>query len=97
MANIEELKDEAFEEVSGGANINTTNANGAHWQPTNVSMGTTFTYNGMLWYRVKPGDTLGSIAKTFGTNVNTLKANNPATIQNVNMIYAGDALVIRRA
>ena len=97
MANIEELKDEAVAEVSGGAKINTTNPNGAHWQPTNVSMGTTFTMNGLLWYRVKPGDTLGSIASKFGTTTATLKANNPATIKNINLIYAGDALVIRRA
>lgn len=97
MANIEELKDEAVEEVTGGAKINTTNPNGAHWQPTNVSMGTTFTQNGLMWYRIKPGDTLGSIAAKFGTSVNVLKANNPATIKNVNLIYAGDAIVIRRA
>ena len=97
MAHIEELKDEAVEEVTGGAKINTTNPNGAHWQPTNVSMGTTFTQNGLLWYRIKPGDTLGTIAAKFGTNVNTLKANNPATIKNINLIYAGDAIVIRRA
>lgn len=97
MANIEELKDEAFAEVTGGANVNTTNPNGAHWQPTNVTMGTTFTQNGLLWYRIKPGDTLGKIAATFGTTTATLKANNPATIKNVNQIYAGDAIVIRRA
>lgn len=97
MANIEELKDEAIEKVSGGAGVNTTNPNGAHWQPTNVSMGTTFTQNGLLWYRVKPGDTLGTIASKFGTTTATLKANNPATIKNISLIYAGDALVIRRA
>ena len=97
MTNFEELKDEAVESVSGGANINTTNPNGAHWQPTNVSMGPTFTQNGLLWYRIKPGDTLGKIAATFGTTTATLKANNPATITNINQIYAGDAIVIRRA
>lgn len=96
MANIEELKDEAVEEVTGGAKINTTNPNGAHWQPTNVSMGTTFTQNGLMWYRIKPGDTLGTIASRFNTTVNALKANNPATIKNINLIYAGDAIVIRR-
>ena len=97
MANMEELKDEAVEEVTGGARINTTNPTGAHWQPTNVSMGTTFTKNGLLWYRIKPGDTLGSIAAKFGTTTARLKANNPATIKNINLIYAGDAIVIRRA
>ena len=96
MENMKELNDEAVEEVTGGARINTTNPNGAHWQPTNVSMGTTFTRNGLLWYRIKPGDTLGAIASRFGTSVNTLKANNPATIRNINQIYAGDAIVIRR-
>ena len=89
------LNDEEIENVSGG--INTTNWQGAHWQPTNIAMGTTFTSYGFLWYRIKSGDTLGQIAAKFGTNINTLKANNPATIKNVNLVYAGDAIIIRRA
>lgn len=97
MENAEELKDELIEEVTGGAKINTTDPDGAHWQPTNVSMGTTFTRSGLLWYRIKPGDTLGSIAARFGTSEDALQAGNPATIQNTRMVYVGDAIIIRRA
>ena len=89
------LNEEEIEEVSGG--INTSNWNGAHWQPTNIPMGSTFVQNGFLWYRIKFGDTLSQIASNFGTTMNTLKANNPATIKNFNNIYAGDAIIIRRA
>ena len=101
MANFEALNDEAMEAASGGAakkaNTNTTNWQGAHWQAVQYPMGTAFTANGYLWYRIKSGDTLGNIAKTFGTTVNQLKLNNPATIVDVSKIYAGDAIIIRRA
>ena len=60
-------------------------------------MGTTFTAYGYLWYRIKSGDTLGQIANTYGTTTAQLKANNPATIIDINKIYAGDAIIIRRA
>ena len=93
---IEELKDEAVEAVSGGA-TNTTDWTGAHWQPTNVPMGTTFVQNGYLWYRIKNGDSLGQIANTFSTTPAQLQINNPKTITNINYIYAGDAIIIRRA
>ncbi len=96
MEDIKELNEEEIEEVTGGK-INTTNPNGAHWQPTNIAMGSTFTKNGYLWYRIKVGDTLGQIAARFQTTTARLKANNPATIKNVNMVYAGDAIIIRRA
>lgn len=100
MANFEALNDEAMEAASGGAsnrNVNTDNWQGAHWQPTQYSMGTTFTAYGYLWYRIKNGDTLGRIAQTYGTTPAQLKANNPSTIKNINQIYAGDAIIIRRA
>ena len=100
MANFEALNDEAMEAASGGtakkANTNTTNWQGAHWQ-ANQPMGTTFTAYGYLWYRIKSGDTLGQIANTYGTTTAQLKANNPATIIDINKIYAGDAIIIRRA
>lgn len=97
MENTEELKDEFIEEVTGGAKINTTDPDGAHWQPTNVAMGTTFTLDGRLWYRIKPGDTLESIAARFNTSAETLKASNPATIKNIRLVYVGDAIIIGRA
>ena len=81
---------------SGKGNINTTDWTGAHWQPQQYPMGTSFIENGRKWYRIKAGDTLSAIAKTFGTTVAQLQANNPATIKNVNQIYAGDAIVICR-
>ena len=92
---IEELKDQAVEAVSGGTN--TTDWTGAHWQPTSIPMGTTFVQYGYLWYRIKNGDSLGQIAKTFSTTTAQLQINNPKTITNINNIYAGDAIIIRRA
>lgn len=101
MANFEALNDNAVEAASGGAatnrKVNTTNWQSAHWQPTQYAMGTTFVAYGYLWYRIKSGDTLGNIAKTFGTSTNQLKINNPATIVDINKVYAGDAIIIRRA
>ena len=103
MANLEALNDEALATATGGAStgakneINTTDWQGAHWQPQQYPMGTTFTAHGFLWYRINVGDTLSQIAVTFKTTTATLKANNPATIQDINKIYAGDAIIIRRA
>lgn len=100
MANFEALNDNAMEAASGGAaktTVNTTNWQGAHWQAEQYTMGATFTAYGFLWYRIKSGDTLSAIAKTFGTTVNQLKINNPATIVDTSKIYAGDAIIIRRA
>ena len=97
MENVEALNEKELEAVSGGkGNINTTNWTGAHWQPQQYPMGTSFIENGRKWYRIKAGDTLSAIAKAFGTTVAQLQANNPATIKNVNQIYAGDAIVICR-
>ena len=98
MEDIKKLNEEEIEAATGGkSKVNTTDWTGAHWQPTDVTMGTTFTQNGYLWYRIQSGDTLGQIAATFGTTVKTLQANNPATIKKTSEIYAGDAIIIRRA
>lgn len=96
MAYFEELNDEAVESVSGGIRINTKNPEVAHWQATNVSMGATFTHDGALWYRIKPGDTLDSVAAKFATDVNTLRANNPSTLQGTDRVYVGDAILIHK-
>ena len=95
MSNMNTLNDEVLENAVGG--YNTTDPNGAHWQATGYKMGTTFVMQGMRWYRIQNGDTLGNIARTFGTTVEQLQKNNPKTITNPGMIYAGDAIVIRRA
>lgn len=50
--------------------------------------------NGTLYYRIAAGDTLGDIAKKYGTTVNKLLALNPH-IKNANLIYAGDSIRIQ--
>ena len=45
-------------------------------------------------YKIKSGDTLGKIAKAYGTTVAAIKAANPDKIKNVNKIYAGDVIRI---
>lgn len=45
-------------------------------------------------YKIKSGDTLGKIAKKYGTTVNAIKEANPDKIKNVNKIYAGDVIKI---
>lgn len=45
-----------------------------------------------MTYTVKKGDTLSAIAKVFNTTVENLVENN--NIQNPNMIYVGQVLVI---
>lgn len=100
MANMEALSDEAMEAATGGASnrkVNTDNWQAAHWQPTQYAMGSTFVAYGYLWYRIKNGDTLGAIAKAYGTTPAQLQINNPSTIKNINQIFAGDAIIIRRA
>lgn len=94
MAEI--LNDEEVAAASGGAaaKVNTTDWTGAHWQPTEYPMGTTFTAHGYNWYRVKPGDSLSVIAAKYGRTVQDLMYWNPKTIKNPNEIYAGDALVL---
>ena len=44
-------------------------------------------------YTIKPGDTLSSIAKRFGTTVQNILKKNPK-ITNPNLIYAYDKIVI---
>ena len=50
--------------------------------------------NGTLYYRIAKGDTLGEIAKKYGTTVNKLMALNPQ-IKDPNKIYAGDSIRIQ--
>lgn len=100
MANMEALNDEALEAANGGAaKVNTTDASGAHFQNTLITMGTAYYAEGrggkQLWYRVKTGDTLGAIAARYGTTVQQIQKNNPKTITNINDIYAGDCLFIK--
>ena len=99
MADIEELKDEAAAAAAGGTSYgtNTDDWTGAHWQPQNIPMGTSFVQYSRLWYRIKYGDTLAQIASSFGTPMAQLKANNPKTIVDISKIYAGDAIMIRYA
>lgn len=47
-----------------------------------------------MTYKIKKGDTLSKIAKTFGTTVSAIKAANPDKIKNVNKIIAGDTIKI---
>lgn len=97
MANMEELRDEALEAAAGGAaanNINTTDWTKAHWQPQNHAMGSEWIEFGHKWYRVKVGDALSVIAQKYRTTPEMIKKMNPATVANINMIYAGDALIV---
>ena len=100
MATFEALNDEALEAVNGGASVNAADNTPAwqrpHWQPENYAMGTTFEAYGYLWYRIKPGDILGRIARTYGTTCAQLQALNAATIKDVNKILYGDAIIIRK-
>ena len=50
--------------------------------------------NGAQYYKIVPGDTLGKIAKKYGTTVDRLMALNPH-IKNANLIYAGDTIRVR--
>jgi lysozyme len=45
-------------------------------------------------YKIKKGDTLGKIAKKYGTTTKALKVANPDKIKDVNKIYAGDTIKI---
>lgn len=47
-----------------------------------------------MTYKIKKGDTLSKIAKTFGTTVKAIQEANPNKIKNVNKIYAGDIIKI---
>lgn len=47
-----------------------------------------------MTYKIKKGDTLSKIAKTFGTTVKAIKEANPDKIKNVNKIYSGDTIKI---
>lgn len=45
-------------------------------------------------YKIKKGDTLTKIAKTYKTTVKAIKEANPDVIKNVNKIYAGQTIKI---
>ena len=44
---------------------------------------------GMIVYKIARGDTLGKIARRYGTSVQVIAALNPTTIRNINDITAG--------
>ena len=50
---------------------------------------------GFFIYQIVKGDTLGKIAKRFGTTVDKLLAANPK-IKNRNLIYAGDYIYVNQ-
>ncbi len=45
-------------------------------------------------YHIHSGDTLGAIARRYHTSVSAIQAANADKITNVNMIYAGDSIVV---
>ncbi len=48
----------------------------------------------MPYYTIKTGDTLGAIARRFGTTPEAIKRANRDKIKNINTIYAGDEIYI---
>ena len=74
------LNDQEVANVSGGA----AHANGNYWSE-----------GGATYYRIAPGDYLGSIAAMFGTSANAIKQLNPGVIKNVDLIRAGDVIRVR--
>lgn len=100
MAIIEELKDDELAAAAGGATTKkivygqSTDPNGAHWQPVDHRPGETFEMNGHTWYVIKTGDTLFMIAQRFKTDMYKIQRMNPRTITDIGKIYAGDAIVV---
>ena len=45
-------------------------------------------------YKIKAGDTLSAIASKFGTTISAIQKANPTKIKNINVIVAGDTIVI---
>lgn len=45
-------------------------------------------------YKIKAGDNLTKIANKFGTTVSAIQKANPTKIKNINVIVAGDTIVI---
>lgn len=85
------MNDEELEAVAGGQ---TTDPYAGHWQDVSHKMGTDFYMDGYRWYRIKTGDTLGQIAKKYGVTLENLFMWNRKTIQNENMIFAGDTIIV---
>ena len=74
------LNDQEVENVSGGV----AHANGQEWSE-----------GGATYYRIAPGDYLGSIAARFGTNAYAIQRLNPGVIKNIDAIRAGDVIRVR--
>lgn len=91
--NYAELTAEALTDVTGGQ---TTDPNAANWQATGASMGTAFLYNGMLWHRLKLGETLSLLARMYGTSVGQIRRWNPQTTDGSQILQAGAALIVRK-
>lgn len=91
MDEIKTMTAEELEDVTGGRRDEIP-----HWQNTAYKMGETFPANGYVFYRIALGDTLDTIAAKFGTTIDEVQKLNPKTITNVNKIYAGDCIAIRR-
>lgn len=88
---VKAISEEELQEVSGGRHGEIP-----HWQNTAYKMGEAFPADGYVFYRIKPGDTLGSIAAKYGTTIFELQRLNPKTITSVDKIYAGDCIAVRR-
>ena len=69
----------------------TNNMNMIDTELENVNGGAS---NGAQYHKIVTGDTLGKIAKKYGTTVDRLMALNPH-IKNANLIYAGDTIRVR--
>lgn len=91
MDEIKTMTAEELENVTGGRRGEIP-----HWQNTAYKMGESFPADGYVFYRIALGDTLGTIAAKFGTTVYELQRLNPKTITNINNVYAGDCIAIRR-
>lgn len=90
MDEMKKMNEEELDQVTGGRHGEIP-----HWQNTDYKMGESFPADGYVFYRIKPGDTLGGIAQKYGVSVNQIQRLNPKTITNVNNIYAGDCIAIR--
>ena len=74
---IVELEDEALDEVSGGKRVA---AGGSREKLPEKA--------GYVVYKIGPNDTLGKIARRYGTDAKKIQACNP-TIKNINLIRTG--------
>jgi len=70
----------------------TATASGSGQKKSSATKESTPDSNPVVYYTVKPGDTLSAIAQRFRTTVNAIAAANG--INNPNLIYAGQKLII---